>query len=100
MKKIKWISLIGFLAGLVVIFGFVNSDYYDEFVKHPLDSGSGTTSSMLFYFLMFKIDQYTGKIGVFMFLIFLTLSCLFYFIKTNIFTFSDMYRNWKEKKDK
>ena len=97
MKKIKWINLIGFLAGLVVIFGFLNSDYYDEFVKYPLDSGPGTTSSLLFYFLMFKIDLYIGKTGVFILLIFLTLLCLFYFIKTNIFTFNEIYRKWKER---
>jgi hypothetical protein len=98
MKKIKWSDLIGLLAALVIPFGFLNPDYYDEFVKHPLDNGSGSTSSRLFYLLLFKIDQYIGEMGIFIFLVLLILFFSYRFIKANIFTFSEIYQKWKEKK--
>ena len=99
MKKIKWGDLIAVIICLYSIVFLTNEHFYDDFIRHPLEHGSGTSSSMAFYFLLYKIDQCIGKIGIMSFFILGFLFFLYHFIKTNIFTFSDMYRNWKEKKD-
>jgi hypothetical protein len=95
MKKIKnWLDLLCCFTAIDALF-FWDSDTYDHFIRHPLENGSGKTGSRLFYLLLFKIDQYFGETGIFIFWLFLAIFFLFHFIKANIFTFMDIHRRWK-----
>lgn len=99
MRKIKWGDLLLFfcvLYTLIFLFGF---DRYDYFIKNPTEHGSGTTSSRLFYFLMFKMDEYIGRTGLFIFFVFWGLIFLSDFYRDNMAAIKNRYRDWKETGD-
>lgn len=101
MRKIKWIDLFvaGICLGIMGIFFFVPEDY-DYFVKHPFDHGSGATGSKLLYFLLYKIDSWIGKTGVFIFFFISFLWCLRNFLNENMASLKNRYNDWKEKRGK
>ncbi|NDW11012.1 hypothetical protein [Dysgonomonas sp. 520] len=100
MRKIKWINLIVFVCCILVMLAYTNYDIYDEFVQHPLDNGSGTTGSRLFYFIQYSIDKYIGKVGVFIFFTILALYFLYDFLNENISSIKNRCRDWKEKRER
>ncbi|NDW11011.1 hypothetical protein [Dysgonomonas sp. 520] len=79
MRKIKWINLIVALGCVYIIVAIIfwdTPETYERFAQRPSGQGSGTTGSRLFYFLIYKIDQWIGKTGV---IVFFSLSFLFLF---------------------
>ncbi|NDV70045.1 hypothetical protein [Dysgonomonas sp. 25] len=100
MKKIKWGDLIVALLCMLVLVHFsLDNNAYDYFVKNPFDHGSGTTSSRLWYFMMYKLDQWIGKTGVICLFVALTLFFLYHFYKENMNSIINRYRDWKKKRE-
>ncbi|NDV79488.1 hypothetical protein [Dysgonomonas sp. 511] len=102
MRKIKWGDLVVTIGCLFMIYCFVflnTPEQYASLVQQPYGQGSGSTGSMIFYFVMYKIDQWIGKTGVICFFLLLALFFLYHFLNENMPSFKNRYRDYKETGD-
>lgn len=88
MRKIKCFDLVLCIGCIWVIATLFNVDSYNE-------NGRGLTDSILFYLAFYKVDEYLGRTGIIIFFIALALIFLFDFLRNNIASIKNRYREWE-----